>query len=314
MIQSQDVPTTATTEIQAGSNSPQISHPPDKRTSEGDKQPDKVPGSATGTHAVDSCNASKSWTGIAQSYSTFGQVIMSIETIFLQHPGHMTLHDVPISMDSLDDFCHRYTANTFQLLSVVAPHPGPFKRRSKVLILSDQGYESIPLIDKTTVILFIRLQERHERHWVLVKADFSTHTLTYYDPIHSISDENDPWLTQTCSEVEDMLWKSVGHHNRDRVRFPSPIIGAMVSIVNFIVSRKSHIAEVLNSTQALEPMKIPDLWCGKKLKCRRNATSIVPSPTRQDDGKYPGSTMPFAISGKSRSHRVRGQASTARSE
>ena len=315
MIQSQVAPTTATTEIQAGSNSPQVSHPPDKKTSEGDKERDGVPSSVMGAHVVDCCNANQSWTEISHSYSAFGQLLKSIETVFLQHLGHdMTLHDIPICMDNLDDFSHRYTANTFQLLSVVAPHPGSFKIRSKVLILPDQGYESIPLIDKTTVILFVRLQERHERHWVLVKADFSTHTLTYYDPIYVIADENDPWLTHTCGEVKDMLRKSVGQQHLDRVRFSSTIIGTIVSIAYVIVPPKLHIDKIPDSTQGFEPMKIPDLWCGKKLNYRPNATSILPSPKGQDDDKYRGSTVPFASSEKSRSHRARGQASTTRSE
>ena len=123
VTQSQFPPTTATTGIQAGSNSPQISHSPDKTTSEGGKQPDEVPSSAAGSHVLDCFgNANRSWAESIQFYSSFGPLIASIKNMFLEHPGHkMILHDIPISMDDLDDFCHRYTAHTFRLLGFVAP-------------------------------------------------------------------------------------------------------------------------------------------------------------------------------------------------
>ena len=268
-MQSQVLPTTATVETQAGSNSPQVPQPPDKTTSEGSKQSDEAPCSAAGSHESEHSNGNRTWSQIIRTYSACGQAIESIKTILLQHLGqYVTLHNIPISMDDLDGFAHRYTANTFKLLSVVAPRPGPRIGINKVVVLSDQEFESILLTVRTSIILFVRLQERPDEHWVLVKADLSTLTLTYYDPIDSIVDKDDAWFTQTCGEVEIMLRKSAGRQHLDHLMmFPFTMERAKVCIM---YSLRHHFPIILTRSlssryQELESMKTPGLWCGNKL-------------------------------------------------
>lgn len=235
MIQSQVVPTTATTENQVDANSPPVPRLRGTTTSEGGRLLVEVPSSATGSHAVEGSSA-KNRTGGTQSCNAFGHLIRSVEEILLQHAGHyMTLHDIPINMDNLGDFSHRYTANTFHLLRVVTPNRLSQRRVSigRVLVLADQGYESITLNYDTRIVLFVRLQERHSGHWVLISADLRKQTLTYHDSTSSTVGTNDTWFTRTCSEVQDMLRKyvTVRHPHLKPMNFPFTFVHAKVSLV-----------------------------------------------------------------------------------
>ncbi|CAF9926958.1 MAG: hypothetical protein HETSPECPRED_006468 [Heterodermia speciosa] len=218
-IQSQAVPTTPTTAIQAHPNTPQVRHPPGQRTSKQDQQTNNAPRSATFPPAADGSNV-KDRTEDARTYFTLEQLVTKIMAIFLQHVGqYITLHDIPISMANLDDFSHRYTAHTFQLLNAVAAHPPPQRkpRRPRIIVLSDQGYESIDLSNNTTIILFVRSQPRPNGHWVVVQADRLKATLTYHDPMSNTADAHDQWLTQTCNEVQTLLQKAARHQYPDRI-------------------------------------------------------------------------------------------------
>ena len=230
-IQSQAVPTTPTTAIQAHPNTPQVRHPPGQRTSKQDQQTNNAPRSATFPPAADGSNV-KDRTEDARTYFTLEQLVTKIMAIFLQHVGqYITLHDIPISMANLDDFSHRYTAHTFQLLNAVAAHPPPQRkpRRPRIIVLSDQGYESIDLSNNTTIILFVRSQPRPNGHWVVVQADRLKATLTYHDPMSNTADAHDQWLTQTCNEVQTLLQKAARHQYPDRIAPLLRIIRAQVS-------------------------------------------------------------------------------------
>ena len=131
-----------------------------------------------------------------------------VKDTVLQQQLHATLYDVPISIHSIESFLHLYSGNTFQLLRATTPNLQPDRN---IVVLSNEGYKSIPMTAKTKIVIFIRFQQARFDigHWVVVRVDLISKTLHYIDSVSKLL--NGDWCGKTCKEVKNLLEKALEH-------------------------------------------------------------------------------------------------------
>ena len=75
------------------------------------------------------------------------------------------------------------------------------------MVLSDDGYKTIPVTDNTTEMLFILFQATRFTigHWIMIRLKFADHRLGYFDTTGQDQDPSDKHFHEACQVVMDIV-------------------------------------------------------------------------------------------------------------